>query len=556
MEEISYGFWLSLLMLPFGGGGDAPPETAGSFASDAVPYIHYAIDNADTDELTYAIEQGYAVAGISRNDILTWQFQSFDGIVNWYNQYTEVINLSELPRDDEIAPYWDNWSDTLTGGNWDWRGFFADDAEARDMARFNQFVLAAHEYGHALTYRYDPEHVAREDNEVNCRELPADRLAAGLLEELAAVDPTIARYRSRYGDLVSSINAAIADDIRYDISDYESLDGNCHVISVAQPDETTMAPYASAYFARWHVILQADLPPLADLYETHLFTPWRARIAKGSPSAEWVATVDWLDDDLTGNFERGDVTGWRLPAFAPDGRLFVMNYAVTPGDGDIGLYVAYGPAGAKKKTVLETLALGATLADVEFFDLTAFLPLGPDRFLAASSDMWGEETSLVLLDFRRGPEGWTYRLSQPLPGIPPVETRLRTRYDGATLLEVYQFSTDTEPAHWLSHVLDLETLAAGEMTELSDSPYAWFSDIPDGPTVLIDTENPSILVTKGFEPLRIAGNGLQGYKEMGDPLEVEFIDPLTAIGLEGAIRVLDYEPYLDQYVVREIELKQ
>jgi hypothetical protein len=556
MEELQYGFWLSLLMLPFGGSsGEAPPTVPGFAEIQAVSLVHDAIDNADTYALTYAVEEGYGAFKVSRNDTLTWQFQPYDGLVNWYNQYSQVINLSELPQDDEIAPYWNNWSEALTGGKWDWQAFFADEAEARAMARFNQFVLAAHEYGHALTYRYDPEHEAREDNEVNCRELPADRLAAGLLEELAALDSTIAQYRLRYADLVTAINAAIAEDIRYDIPDYASLNADCHIIHVVQPDETTMAPYASAYFARWQVLLQTDLPPLADLYETHLYTPLRARLAKGSPSAEWVTTIDWIDDDITGNFEHGDVTGWRLPAFAPDGTLYVMNYAATPADGDVGLYITYGPAGAKQKTVLDTDRIGAEIVDPEFFELTAFLPLGADRFLAASSDMWGDESALVLLDVQRGPKGWTHRIAQPLPGVMPIESRLRTRYDGAILLEIYQFSTDTEPAYWQSHVLDLESLTATDMTRQPDSPYGWFSDIPDGPTVLIDKDNPSILVTKGFEVLRIAGNGLQGYKELGDPLEVEFTAPSTAIGMEGKIRVLDYEPYIDEYVVREIELK-
>src|SRR5690606_34358509 len=110
--------------------------------------------NADTDELVRGIEEGFGNYGISRNDTLVWQLQPYDGIVNWYNPHSHVINLSQLPQDEEIAPYWDNWSETLTGGAWDWRAFFVDETEARIMARFNQFVLGAHEYGHALTYRY------------------------------------------------------------------------------------------------------------------------------------------------------------------------------------------------------------------------------------------------------------------------------------------------------------------------------------------------------------------------------------------------------------------
>ncbi|ODU85447.1 hypothetical protein [Devosia sp. 63-57] len=556
MEELKFGFWLSLLMLPFGGAGTSPQTSTNTAPPVSTSYLHFALENADTEQVTYAVEEGYAAAGVSRNDTLTWQFQPYDGIVNWYNQHSQVINLSALPGDDEVAPYWDNWSKTLTAGNWDWRAFFADDAEARTMARFNQFVLAAHEYGHALTYRYDPEHEAREGNEVNCRELPADRLAAGLLEEMAGVDPLIAGYRQRYAELVAAINAAIAQDIRYAVIDYARLDADCHLMHVAQPDETTMAPYASAYFARWQALLETDLPPLAQLYETYLYAPLRARLSQSSDEASWVTTVDWIDDDIAGNFEHGAITGWRLPAFAPDGRLYVMSYAVTPGDGDVGLFVSYGPAGSKKKTVIDSAALGARVADPQFFDLTAFLPLGPDRFLAASSDLWGDEASVVVLDVERGPEGWTHRMAQPLPGVVPSETRLRMDADGVVRLDIYQFGHGDAPARWLSYRLDADRLETGAMTDLPDSPYVRFSDLPDGAGLLIDQQNPSVLLERDGPALRIAGNGLQGYKELGDPLEIEFISPSAAIGMDGRIRVLDYEPYLEQYVVREIEIER
>jgi hypothetical protein len=375
-----------------------------------------------------------------------------------------------------------------------------------------------------------------------------------LLEELAADDPAVASYRARYADLVAAINAAVPADIRYTVSDYASLDADCRMLDVAQPDETTMAPYASAYFARWQVLLDTDLPPLIELYETHLYTPWRERMVKGSPSAEWVMTVEWLDGDITGNFEHGDYLGWRYPLFAPDGRLYVASAVVMADAEKVGLHLTYGPATSKKKLVVDIQDLDLDLVDPSLFDLTTFLSLGPDRLIAASSDMWGEERSLVLIDFQRGPEGWTHRVTRPLPDLSPAQTRLRIRHDGALLLEVYQFGTENTEAHWQSYVLDGDTLTVGEMTELPDSPYLWFSDIPGMATVLLDTENPSVLVTKDGTPLRIAGNGLQGFKEMGAPLDVEFTAPTMAIGLEGRILVLDYHAFFKQYVIREIAL--
>ncbi|UYN98802.1 MAG: hypothetical protein KIT02_12755 [Devosia sp.] len=563
MEMTDYGFWLGLVMTMMGQ-GDAPP----TFSEMAVPGameqaahdLVWAVENGDTATLTYALVEAYKAAGASPNDGLAWQLQSYDGIVNWYNDITEVINLSELAADDEVTPYWDNWSKVLTGGRWDWEAFFSSDDEARDMARFNQLVLGAHEFGHALTYRYDPDHVSREDEAVNCRELAADRLTAGLLEELADLNPAIAGWRLRYGELAAAINAEIAPTDRYEAVAYADLDADCHLMHVAQPDETSMTPYASAYFARWQGLLAADLPPLAELYQTHLFPHWQARLVPAAPLAAEVQTVQWLEEPVTGTFERGDETGWHLPAFAPDGRLFVMDYVVRSTDEKIGLFIAYGPAGNKKKVVLDTQTLAAEIIDPMFFDLQAFLPLGSERFLVASADIWGDETSLVLLDFERTQQGWRHRLVQPLPDQQHVETRLRQDETGGIWLDVYEMGSYSEGSErqsgWLSFPLDLQTLTLGAAVSGPDGRYEWFSTMADGRAVLLDHHNPALLLDTEDGVVRIAGNGLEGYKEAADPLAVEFFSPLAAIGLGDTIRVLDIDPYYDQATIRDVRLRQ
>lgn len=259
------GWGLAIVVLI--GLGSTGAEAAGLVPAD----LAAAVARGDTEAVTRGIVEAYGAAGAAGDDTLAWRLQPYDRVVNWYDTITNVITLSALPGDDEVAPYWANWKRTLTGGRWDWRAFFPDPAEARAMARFNQFVLAAHEYGHALAYRYDPDHVERANGEINCRELAADRLTAGLLEELAAADERFAHWRQRYGELAAAINAAIDPAVRYAPVPYSALDADCAVMHVVQPDAQTMTPYASAYFVRWQALLATDLPPLADLYKAYLF---------------------------------------------------------------------------------------------------------------------------------------------------------------------------------------------------------------------------------------------------------------------------------------------
>src|SRR5690606_10392463 len=99
--------------------------------------LYKALETSDTGAVTGFVEEYYRGAGISTNETLTWDSQNFIEIVNWYNQHTEVIMLSDLPDGKaEADAYWENWAEVLTQGRWDWRGFFKDDAEAALLANF------------------------------------------------------------------------------------------------------------------------------------------------------------------------------------------------------------------------------------------------------------------------------------------------------------------------------------------------------------------------------------------------------------------------------------
>src|SRR5690606_23108791 len=133
---------------------------------------------------------------------------------------------------------------------------------------------------------------SRGGQEINCREYPADRLAAALLEEVAEKDARIAVLKARYRSLIDAINAQIAPEHRYALPGFDVLDADCSVMHIEQPtdDPASMVPYASAFFVR-HGLLQAqDLPPLADVYKKHLLSHWRAARLPASTRAGAVTT--------------------------------------------------------------------------------------------------------------------------------------------------------------------------------------------------------------------------------------------------------------------------
>ncbi len=230
--------------------------------------------------------------------------------MNYYSDDELRIVLGAMPAPDEVTRYWLNWSKALTGGQWNPAAFFADATEARRLARFNQFVLAAHEYGHVLSYRYDPNHVERHDYAVNYREFYADRLSTAMVTEAAAADPNLAALQARYVELMASFNAKIPAPAHYDIASLDLLQADCASISVSQPTAETMAPYASAFFERQRLLLAAGPAPLAALYAAWLFPPLAERSPPGSGLAGGVETlrrtggvwavteVAWVPEDL------------------------------------------------------------------------------------------------------------------------------------------------------------------------------------------------------------------------------------------------------------------
>lgn len=242
---------------------------------------HDQMLTGDTRDMIDAVLARYADAGLSFNDRIAWQVESFTTIVSYYDHNERIISVGAMPNAGQVNAYWANWSRALTDGRWSPDGFFKSPEEAEQLARFNQFLIYAHEAGHALAFRYDYDHLQRHDYDINCREYYADRLSDALVLDMAREDPEIAALKDRYIALIASVNAGIAPDFRYTIPDVATLEANCAVISVAKPTAETMQPYASAFFERQRLLLSDDRAPLAKAARDYLIDKHAAVMASG-----------------------------------------------------------------------------------------------------------------------------------------------------------------------------------------------------------------------------------------------------------------------------------
>ena len=520
--------------------GLAPVQAADTAALQA------ALLGGDDAAMHKYVEDHYRDAGASLHPQLEWIAQPFDEVVNWYHQYEISITLAVFPRTTaEVTRYWDNWAELLTRGAWDWRAFFADDAEAALMANYNQFVLAAHEYGHALTYRYDRGHEQRMDNAINCREYYADRLAAGLLEEVAEA---LAAMRSRYVALMAAINAQVPVDSRYETPEFAALDADCRVMNVVQPTAETMTPYASAFFVRQGLLHAQDLPPLSEMYERYLFPRLAETRLPASGLAGPVTTLERLDGVSAFSTPSPLKYGSRLFAFAPDGSLFAVDVSDDNDSRPPRYRFAYGPARGPIEEVVPVRSVeGFEWEEGDYFSLESVVSMGPDRFLVMSSDNWFDITRQLLFDVRRGADGtWSVAIrDMDETGASAFTSRIFTNARGQLFLFHRRAGTPTGPYSttydWERNELDPQTL---DVIATETFPAEW-DDAPIGTGFAGETyfgADYGIAVDAGDGNRRaFAGSGLQGLVDSDDPLKAEFIYPEPLwIDPAGGILVLDY----------------
>lgn len=506
--------------------------------------LRQALDAGDTAAMTEAVEALYQSAGISVDDRIVWTLKPYTETFNYFSDMYAEIVLGSMPAAAEVADYWNNWSKTLTGARWQAEDFFADAAEATALARYNQFVLAAHEMAHAVTYRYDPNHFDRHGGSVNCREFYADRLTAALLQDVAEADPQLSALRTRYLALMASMNAAIAANDRYHIESLGQLVDDCESIAVSQPTPETLQPYVSAFFERQRLLLDADLPPLADLAATFLF-PRLAETAAGfgygdESAALELVTLREAPSPETKALSTDDYDA--IGGFSLEGELFVARIEHAGRTDTLSFY--YGRPDALEAVAVDQIYIRPDTA----LEMTGLVPLGPDGFLASLI----EDSSIAVLLFGIRENGsWTLNPVYEQAGM----ARSRVVHDEAGRL-FFLYSSEASA---------LRVDHGWRAIELTPDPpkeivYEGILGTPVGMRHgMLLTERWTLLyefdIASAYNAL--AGNGLSGSKD-GRLASQEFVDITTTQALpDGRIMILDRDPK-DRtiFVVRELRPAQ
>ncbi len=242
---------------------------------EAAKGLYNAMQNSRTEEAMKWVQYVFESSGVRRFDKeLGWEYKDHTQVFNYYSPMAMEIVMGRMPQKTETAEYWENWCEVLTNEGWDATTFFKDEDEMHLLANFNIVIIIAHELGHYFADRYDLGGFF--DDNVNCRELLADKFAVGFANELSKADKRFAGLQQRYLELVTSMNASIPEENRYRFSSGALLMSHCDTFFVKQADfndPKTMQPYASAFFERHRLMLtgEAPLPPLKELADSILW---------------------------------------------------------------------------------------------------------------------------------------------------------------------------------------------------------------------------------------------------------------------------------------------
>lgn len=515
-------------------------------ASDPSAVVR-VIASGDNAELAEVVQHIYEAAGVSWNDTLTWRFERFDYTFNYFDPYEDVIVMGSLPDAADIDAYWSNWSRTLTGGRWQGSAFFSGPDQAADLARYNQFVIALHEAGHAMTYRYDYKHLERHDYAVNCREYYADRLTMAALHDLSDAEPSLARLQADYVRLMASMNAAIADKDRYHIESFAALDADCAVIDVAQPTPDTLQPYASAFFERQRLLAGADLPSLAEMVATHLearraeFMKDMTYLARGADYA--LVTLRTLGGTMAADeFERGP-NAFTI-GFDPVGQ---PHFARLDHDRETGRVTLFYGARDALDRVVDGAVYDPPVEDLRLIDI---VPQSDGGFVALVEETTGPRQDFAVYVAQKRDDAWSLSLLDRLADL--EQARLLRAPDGWYHLlassDGQRFGYNTG---WNSIRFDLKgNVEPGRS-------YAGLYGLP------LALEADGDLITYGFDLLFafddqsrfdvLAGNHLEGLKDGTEPAKTELLDPRFAQVLaDGRLVFIDRGVDKSSLVLRQL----
>jgi hypothetical protein len=285
--------------------------------------MYTALLNSNTEDAMKLVQQLYEKNGVQFGE-LEWRYKEPTEVYNYYDFYGPRIILGRMPKaGKETQEYWINWRKVLTNDGWDAKQFFKDDTEMQLMANYNIVVLIAHELGHYFEDYYDAD-VPQPNDNINGRELFADRFSIALTNELAKADPRFARLKQRYLELVQSMNETVPPANRYNNDKGLLLVSHPDSVMVIQPsfdDPKTMQPYASAFFQRHRVLLSGEiaLPSLKQITDSVL---WKKHYEK---IAEMPYLVNRFDTANEGEWKGGHFSG-------ADKIFFTKGYWGQPGE--------------------------------------------------------------------------------------------------------------------------------------------------------------------------------------------------------------------------------
>lgn len=257
-------------------------------------------------------------AGINVDSNASWRLtlsiQDYKEVINSFSNAGVTVNLSRMVQPVEAKDYWENWSKTLAAGKFDHQRFFKSDRERFLMANFNVLVLASHEIGHYLDYRYQindrdfSSGFMTDKAPLNCTENYADKFAVATVNYLAQSE-RFAPIRARYLELIKNFNGAIPAKNRYNFPTYDYVGEKCGAANLKKNgvnadgtlNENFFRQYASAYFNRHRLMLENDnYPPLAQVIKNELFESFYKRMDYADVKLA-VRTITKYDGNLINN---------------------------------------------------------------------------------------------------------------------------------------------------------------------------------------------------------------------------------------------------------------
>ncbi len=264
------------------------------FTKTEADKIWQMLEQGDTEKAFWFLTDLYRQNGANIATEGHWhlklEVRDYKEIINRYSNNT--VKLSRMMKPEETIDYWENWSKVLTAGNFDQKAFFKDDRERFLLANFNVLILAAHEIGHYLDYRYKMgdryySGGAPHDNDpLNCTENFADKFAVATVNHLAQ-DARFAAIRPRYLKLIKEFNGKIPAENRYNFTSYDFVGEKCGTVDLLKngvnPDnsinENFFRQYSSAYFNRHRLMLENEnYGNLSNIIKTELLDPFFKRM--------------------------------------------------------------------------------------------------------------------------------------------------------------------------------------------------------------------------------------------------------------------------------------